>query len=229
MNILILEDDLQQAAGLYRYIKNYNDSIDIYKTTTYEKALLMADNIPIDIFMLDIQLPGEKSGLDFGRYLRSAERYSNTPIIFLTGMNEYIFDAVNEIHCYGYLPKPYSAGDVRSLLMSLSFSGTEETEQTIIIKDINGIAFRILPSEIDYIAAENRRLHIYTINNEYYTGYCTLYECLEKFPGFLQIHKKYLVNPKHITNYDRTSNYIAIRETTLPVGRKYKNELNKYF
>lgn len=71
MNILILEDDENQSAGLSQYLKEYEKDFHIYMEKDYDSAKKRAFHVPIDLFFLDIELEKEKNGLDFGMILLS--------------------------------------------------------------------------------------------------------------------------------------------------------------
>ena len=225
MNILILEDNPEQAAGLYQYLKEFQKEWNIYQVSAYEQAVMLSKKITMDLFFLDIELNEEKTGLDFGYELRHSEMYAEKPIIYLSVRTDCVFPAINDLHCYGYLPKPYTKEHIQKLLNSLKNKTPEVKEETVILRDKNGIAFRLFPSDILYVVTENRRLHIYSRNNEYLTQYMSLQEFREKFPRLLQIHRKYLVNPSCIQNYDRTTSLLAAAGKSLPVGRNFKENL----
>lgn len=96
-------------------------------------------------------------------------------------------------------------------------------EESVIVKAKNGVAFRVLPSDIVYVEAENRRIHIYTVLTEHIRQYMSIKTFWQLFPQLVQIHKKYLVNPSYIKHYDKTTQMLKIGEYELPVGRKYRN------
>lgn len=223
MNILILEDDENQSAGLYQYLKEYGKDFHIYMEKNYDSARTRAFHVPIDLFFLDIELEDEKTGLDFGRILHQDSRYKNTPVIYLSVRSDYVFSALNDLHCYAFLPKPYKKEDVFRLLNELLKSSMEEPKKdSLLIKDKNGVSFRLHPSDIIYVTPMSRRIHIITTLTEYTTQYMSLSDFHFLFPNLIQIHRKYLVNPAFIKNYDRTNQLIHIGEAVLPVGRNYK-------
>lgn len=89
MIILILEDDERQAVALKNIITDYKKNWIIYTTQTYEEALYTCAKFPIDIFLLDIELgkKSDKNGFDFAKEIRMMNKYTNIPIIFITGKN----------------------------------------------------------------------------------------------------------------------------------------------
>ncbi|MCF7872247.1 response regulator [Candidatus Woesearchaeota archaeon] len=79
-NILILEDD-KDTSNFYKLLlrhKNYNMQI----TETYEQAKKHF-NEKINLTIIDLGIPGELSGLDFIKYIKTSP-YNQTPIIMIT-------------------------------------------------------------------------------------------------------------------------------------------------
>ena len=168
MNILILEDDENQSAGLYQYLKEYGKDFHIYREKDYDSAKKRAFHVPIDLFFLDIELEKEKNGLDFGMILHQDSCYKDTPVIYLSVRTDYVFSALNDLHCYAFLPKPYKKEDVFRLLNELLKSSMEEPKKdSLLIKDKNGVSFRLHPSDIIYVTPMSRRIHIITTLTEY--------------------------------------------------------------
>lgn len=70
MNFLIVEDDNIQLTGLKHIIEEeYADAV-VNTASTYNDAITIIDSFDIDIFLLDIDLGGGKTGLDVCGYLR---------------------------------------------------------------------------------------------------------------------------------------------------------------
>lgn len=53
-----------------------------------EDALAIIDNNQIDLFIVDWMLPGQISGLQFIKYLRSLDLYKETPVIMITALSQ---------------------------------------------------------------------------------------------------------------------------------------------
>ena len=47
-------------------------------------------------------------------------------------------------------------------------------------------------------------------------------------PGyFIRCHRKYIINKKKLVSYDKSTRIINLGHCNIPVGRKYKEELEK--
>ena len=86
LNILILEDQGLVRAGMRELIQISEPHALIQEAASYDEALARIAAGPIDIAFLDIDLRGERSGLDFLRYLR--EREIDTRAIMLSGRSD---------------------------------------------------------------------------------------------------------------------------------------------
>lgn len=231
MNLLILEDDLIQAAGLKKYILELHSDWEVFIASTYDEAVLLTDKKTIHVFLLDIDLNSTKNGVDFGNELRSNKSHVNTPVIFLTSKEQYISTAVNDVHCYGFLPKPYNKERLQIQLntLSSSFEKTQQmqTQQKIIFKDENGIAFPVYQKDIFAVLSVHRRLKICTLKGEHTTCYATLAEAKSMLPFLIQIRRDCLINPDYIDYYDRTNYILHVNKILYIVGRSYKTALDQ--
>ena len=73
LTILILEDQGLVRAGMRELIQISEPYARIVEAAGYDEAVERAEAGPIDIAFLDVDLKGEKSGLDFLRWLRARE------------------------------------------------------------------------------------------------------------------------------------------------------------
>ena len=85
MNILILEDNLEQAKLLEQIVKQTYNEVTIYIASNISDAEELTAQYTFDLFILDIILnPSEahdNNGIDFASYIRKEEHYSH----FLSG------------------------------------------------------------------------------------------------------------------------------------------------
>ncbi len=108
--ILIADDSraslilLQRGLGRLGY--------DIITAESGREALQLADENEVDIFVLDVQMPG-MSGFETARALHKMEEYLETPIIFLTG-EEDIQQRIKGFEAGGvdYIVKPFHTVEV---------------------------------------------------------------------------------------------------------------------
>lgn len=230
MKLLIVEDDTIQLAGLKHIIEyGYPDSV-IYTASNYNDAVSVINSCSIDIFMLDINLGDDKTGLDICSYIRSTSGHEFTPVIFITDITNPSLDVINKYHCNYYFSKPYNRDDVISALKSVCDTD-KSPDCKLQLKDIQGILFNVLPSDIVYTQSAGHHKHIFTTNGDFIvTGqaFDTLFECID-IP-LVRCHKSYYFNPSFIHSYDRTNSVLRLNQAqeVIPVGRKYKSLVETY-
>ena len=82
-----------------------------------DEALILIDSEDIEGFLFDIDLGGDTSGIDLCRQVRSREQHEVTPVLFITGGDEYshlqpALDAGGD----DFIAKPYIAALVEARL-----------------------------------------------------------------------------------------------------------------
>ncbi|MGX8697133.1 MAG: LytR/AlgR family response regulator transcription factor, partial [Prevotella sp.] len=90
-----------------------------------KEALRLAQENPLDVAFLDVEMPGEMNGLSLGKKLKS--RYPRLNIVIITGHAEYAIDAFS-LDASGYLLKPLTQEAVAHQLTVLRF-GQEKPRQ----------------------------------------------------------------------------------------------------
>lgn len=106
---LVVENDPLIRKLIKKYLEEFGynllaslESID--ETTIYNSV------DELDVLILDINLPGDISGVEFGQ--RFSKEY-DTPIIFVTGSHDYsLFEEACKSNMYGYLKKPLAKIDL---------------------------------------------------------------------------------------------------------------------
>ena len=161
-HILLLEDNDAQARSLEKMIKNYSAEIQISHAATLPRARLLLDSGTVfNAFFLDISLASDsinRKGLQLAMDIRSFPQYSQAPILFITAYPEHISPAINELHCFAYLVKPYTEQELHRQLADL-FEGSRST---ILLKTSEKIYIRVALDSLQYIYSQGRYLNFVT-------------------------------------------------------------------
>lgn len=224
MVLLLVEDNEMQALALKEMISEYKPDWTIIVSYTYEIALKVSMEHTIDMFLLDIELCSDckKTGLDFAEEIRMKKQYSHTPIIFITAYDEQIYRAINSIHCYNYIVKPYNRSTIHKAIDDFENS-IEPKVDYINIKDSCGVFYTLYYKDILYIEATSHNTVFHTINGDFVYIRHSLTDTFEELDyRFIRVHKKYIVNCDYVKNYDKTTMKINIAGTSISVGRQYK-------
>lgn len=113
MKILIVEDEMIVAMDLEVKLQDLGYEV-VGILDNYEEAANEPNLKKIDLALLDINIHGDKTGIDIARYYRDK---FNIPCIFLTAFSSNtIINQAKEVGAYGYVLKPYSIGDLRLVI-----------------------------------------------------------------------------------------------------------------
>lgn len=108
--IAVVEDEKNLAALVVKYLMNEGYTVQLF--TTGEEAMNAIEN-PIDLWVLDIMLPGMISGYDLIKKIRTND--PTKPVIFTSARDQDIDKIMGlELGSDDYLAKPYS---IRELVL----------------------------------------------------------------------------------------------------------------
>ncbi|MBQ5559512.1 MAG: response regulator transcription factor [Lachnospiraceae bacterium] len=226
--ILLVEDVLIQAQALKSIIQSHIQDTQITIASNAADALHFIQVLPtIDLFFLDIALSEEDNkmndGITLGLEIRSRMKYKNTPIIYVTSYTNKIQEAINKVHCFGFLYKPYTSFDVTNLLDSIFQS--EINEQILLLKIESSVFFNLNLSSLLFIHAEGKYMTYQTPDSSHTSRQYTLKQLEQQLPSnFIRCHKSYIVNKDYIKNFDTVNHYIQMYHTSklIPVARTFQ-------
>jgi two-component system nitrate/nitrite response regulator NarL len=122
LKILLLEDDGLVRMGMRELIHRAEPHAGIEEAASYEDAVRVLAGAPVDIAFLDVDLKGEKTGLDVLRHIR--ERQLATRVIMLSAHVEeqIVMGSIRE-GASGYIPKQSENRDVFRRALDTIFQG----------------------------------------------------------------------------------------------------------
>ncbi|MCE7996356.1 MAG: response regulator [Roseivirga sp.] len=111
--ILIVEDDKMIADNL-RQIVELLGYRALPEARSYDEALQLFDRHSPDLVTLDVQLKGEKTGIDMAHYIRT---HGTVPFLFLTAQTgEGLMEKAVETNPSAYLTKPFTIAELKAVL-----------------------------------------------------------------------------------------------------------------
>ena len=135
MKVVIIEDEIPAAEKLERYLKRYDDEIEVLdKIQSVSKAVtwFKINHEKVELIFMDIELVD-------GQSFKIFEQVDITkPIIFTTAYDEYALQAF-DVNSIAYLLKPYSLEDLSRAIdkfRQLNSSATQEQDLSALLKDI---------------------------------------------------------------------------------------------
>jgi DNA-binding LytR/AlgR family response regulator len=195
----------------------------------------------VDLLFLDIRMPG-LTGIELLRSMREKPM-----VVLITAYSEYALEGF-ELDVLDYLVKPVSferfmlAISKATHLYELQHRGHPTVISAItpenIINDPPKAYFfvksgfksvRVNFGDITYIEGLKEYVTIFTSDNKKYVKLAAMKDLEAILPGkeFLRIHKSYIVSIKKVTA--AYGNTIEIGTVSLPVGRNYKEVVQKIF
>lgn len=223
INILVLEDQKDSREALCKMIASYNreNEVEIDSAATYEEAEELLNNKKtyngffIDI-NLDIENENDQSGIEFARLLRKNRKYEFTPVIMVTSIASLEMTSFREIHCYQYIVKPYDRKTVEDVIQKIVMHDKIAEEKYIIVKK-NGINYKIKCDAIQYVQAITRGVQIKLTKETVKVPYLTIKEFMKKVDpeDFIQCHRMYVVNKKHIVSIDVVNRMIELEDKNM--------------
>ncbi len=255
INILIVEDEsivaLNLAAGLQN--EGYN-IIGIADNSVDAKELFTSGSV--DILLMDINILGDKDGIDTANELLKIKK---VPVIYLTAFTDVItVTRVKTTHPAAFLTKPYSMSNVR-IAIELAISNFVEAigneppqkitskekadtkdEQAIptneLLLQMDNFIFikqnykflKVCISDILYTESDNNYIHLVTSERKY-----TLRMSLQQFQDklnykkFIRVHRSFLVNMPAVQSFSETE--VQVKNFELPISRTYREDFVKQF
>lgn len=187
---------------------------------------LLASEKRFDIVFLDIQMDG-MNGIEAAKETR--EMNADTVLIFITGIKEYVFEAL-DLYAFHYLLKPVTKQKFTEVfgqaLREAGLRKMRRKKQLFINTRNKGIT--IDADNILYIESVSRKVEIHT-TQEIIEAYGALGELETQLGGtFYRCHRGYLVNMAHITEYKRDCITLTGGETVYLTKKKYGEFVNAY-
>lgn len=219
IRVVIVEDEIIVAEHLENILKKNG-----FEPIAYAETIAEANKsieLKPDLFLLDIRLSNNESGIDFGAVLNEKK----IPFIYITANNEIeVMKVAIQTKPETYITKPFKEGDVLAALELVKLK--LNSVKTIPILTKKGEE-RILESDIIYCQADGVYTNIFTTNSEIIQR-IKLKDIEEKLSDdFIRVHRSYVVNKSKITAKKSSSVFIGQKE--IPISRSYKINLSNQF
>jgi len=222
--VLIVEDEILIADNIKRYLLQKDYDVTGIAISYFEAIKLYEQTNP-DIVLLDIRLNGIKNGIDVARYINSHS--IKKPFLFLTSqMDPRNIAEAKKTFPAGYLSKPIQQESLFATIeITLhNFNSKNGVDNALHLHD-GHTRHILMPEEISFVQAEHVYVKVYKKDGEDILYRSTLKDILSKLPSshFVQTHRSYVVNIRHITSWDTNSLYIGKNE--IPMSRSKKKDV----
>jgi len=240
LKTIVVEDEETSRDILKNYLSKYCPKVDVVgEASNVDEALILIRNNELDLVFLDVEMP---YGNAFDLLDKVGDRTFET--VFVTAYDHYAIDALNA-HASYYLLKPI---DIDKLIAAVDYvteiKQREEQLQNTVLKPKqqtvvgkltipvqNG--FEVLQIEdILYCQADDNYTVIYFKEKKKLVSKTLKYfEDALNESGFTRVHKSFLVNVNHITQYHKGKggSVVLSNGKEIMVSPSKKKELLMFF
>ncbi|MFA0963382.1 LytR/AlgR family response regulator transcription factor [Roseivirga sp. BDSF3-8] len=232
-NILIIEDDSNIAASLSEMLEILNHNV-AGVADSYEVAIKELETKDIQLALVDIQLRGDKSGIEVAEQLKNNYKI---PFIFTTAFADKETIEKAAVHSpYGYIVKPYSMKEINAgieiavqnhaNLKNLKAEDEGVFNQSSLFIKSNSRLVRVAMDDILYVEAKGDYA-VFKTEQKGYVVHTTFKNVEEKLDPqkFVKVHRSYIVNIDKVVDIEE--NNLLIKEQVIPISRGQKPNLLK--
>ena len=240
-NVLWLEDHIE-------FIKEYEDELKkqldaaVFHAESYTKAVSLLGERHFDLFVLDIELEGERfTGIQFADLVRSSASYINAPILFVSMHSHFSYRIIAQYRNCSFLKKPFEKTDFVlqcGVLLNVGDCLLQYHQSSMITIPITKqIQIEINPQNISYIEINRGELSIQYIDGRLEKVLCSsgafkaLLRTIENDKCVLkQIHRSVIVNINQIKDIEIQKNtglvWLFSDSIPKPLGNRYREKIS---
>ncbi len=204
MTILIVEND----AFIVEDIKDMLIGLGytkLYDTDTVAGALEMVKQYQPDIVLVDIDLNGDRNGIDLGNELDQ----QNIPFIYLSDQQSILtFNQAKATNPQSNLPKPVNQLQLRNALLEINLDQKTQADVPFVLLPDGDKKVRIDKADIVYLKAARNYCDVFVLEGKYdknrYTSnhpMGTVFKLMNQ-ADFVQVHRSACVNYNHVKDID---------------------------
>ncbi len=235
VKILVVEDEIIIADDICNTLKELGYQL-LEPALNYTEALESLKNDQPDLALLDIQLGGQKDGIDLAWKIKED---FEIPFIFLTSnADRATVDRAKRLAPPAYLMKPFNANDLyTSIEIALYNFGLHREEQEeentdredLVIKDAifvkeKDLFLKVKFADLAFIRSTHVYLELNTINDKQYVIRGSIKGIAKKLSSnFFQTNRSHMVNLDHLEAID--TNNVIVCGQEIPIGRTFRSDL----
>lgn len=236
--VLIVEDDLSFALELELLVQEIGYQV-AGTADSAAAALEIIYSQRVDFILMDIDIQGAVTGLELGKKIRPLK----IPILYITSFgNESHYEEAQKSNIVGYLVKPidkYTLHTAISLAVGQLFASQKEGrlgqsaesflfEEYLFLKK-NNVYHKVAERDIALVEGADDYVKIRLCDGRVFILRKTLQMMARVLSDtvFVRVHRSYLVNVAAIDQLDILDNQLRVGETTIPLGRQRRAELEK--
>ena len=207
---------------LMTFFRNKDITINTYEFT--DGYSLLDQYSGYDIIFLDVSMP-EINGIELAKKIREIDK--NVIIIYVTSEKNRVFESF-EVKAFGYIVKPVNIIELTNTLNRATAEISDDND-LVTIEVSKKSHVKLNKKHIIYAETADRMINIYTIDKTYSSN-IKLKELEDTISSehFYTPHRSFLINLKHVKEYDRSSITMSNSDNVL-MSRLKSSEFKKKF
>lgn len=221
LKVYIVEDEPLIVATVETALKKQGFKV-LGDTDEYTEAISAIETAQPDLVLVDIQLQGEKDGVDLALELDKRKQ----PYLFLTSQTDpQTIARVKETKPLGFIVKPFTEAGLRSNI-ELAWHNFSLTEEDFLLIKSEGRLHKINQASITYLKAFDNYCYVHTESQQYLVPH-TLKHMAEKLNQkfFTKTHRSYVVNLRLVS--EMNSKQITVSNEQIPLSQGKKETVKK--
>jgi DNA-binding LytR/AlgR family response regulator len=226
IKIGVVEDEMIIAASIVSTLKKLNYHV-ANTASNYKAAIEMIEKEDLQLLLLDINLGGQKDGIDIATYVRT---HYTLPIIFLTANSDIAtVQRAKTVKPNAYLLKPFTKDDLYTAI-EIAFSSYDESSDKQLKKDsiilkIGYDYIKLKFSEIIFIEIDDNYVSINIGSDKPLVSRATLSEMTDKLPPstFTRINRSVIINHAFIKKVE--TDQVHVGDAGFSITTKSRQEL----
>ncbi len=208
IRIGIVEDEMIITDVLAITLRKLGYNVS-FTALNYTTAIKMIDTERPDIALLDINLGGQKDGIDVARYIR--EKYAMR-IIFLTANSDVAtIQRAKEVKPNAYLVKPFSKDHLYAAIEIAVASQPEavSSSESILVKD--GYHYvKVFLNEIKFISSDQNYVTLHLQEAKRVMVRSTLSDMHDRLnnQAFIKVNRGHVININYVTKIEKDNAFI---------------------
>ena len=236
-SFLILDDELEAQEQLKELILSIDSKSKVLVASTYEIGLEILKSGDIDIYFVDVDLKGKKTGIDFIKEVEKRHPLSQIIIVSAKADINFIVETYQGLNILRYVTKPYNREKVVfDVKLGIEYAKVQNNQEVTFRRQ--GL-IRTYPVRnilcIQRVPKDRKRITVTVIEggeivSEEFPIKRSLGEVLERLRhenGLVRCHTSWIVNPKMIIGVDIFDEELILdHDVRVPYGgSKYRAKL----
>ncbi|MCW5518916.1 response regulator [Aureitalea sp. L0-47] len=221
LKIFIVEDEPLIAVTIETALLKQGFSV-LGDAENYEEAIAAVQKEKPDLVLLDIQLEGEKDGVELAMEFDKRK----IPYLYLTSQTDpETVNRVKETHPLGFIVKPFTEAGLRSHI-ELAWHKLSSTKNEFLVIKSEGETYKLNQQDILYLKAFDNYCYVVTKDHSYLVPKTLKFTSEGLNPAhFAKPHRSFVVNLRKVSKM--TLDSLEIEGDLIPLSASNKESIKE--